>query len=170
MSKEIKPGEVVEEAKAQAAGGLGGEDVAAVKLKHADAIVARMADVHQSGVNVIKAESVHMEQSGARTVKAETVYVEQGGIGLAQGETVGLTQGGIGLAQASTVALKDGRAGAVIAGSADVQHASIVLLAARKVSGEDVEVLFDVKAAVVFGLVTGLVLGLIRLLVGRKKT
>jgi len=170
MSKEIKPGEVVEEAKAQAEGGLGGEDVAAVKLKHADAIVARMADVYQSGVNVIKAESVHMEQSGARTVKAETVYVEQGGIGLAQGETVGLTQGGIGLAQASAVALKDGRAGAVIAGSADVQNASVVLLAARKVSGKDVEVLFDVKAAAVFGLVTGLVMGLIRLLVGRKKT
>jgi len=169
MSKEIKPGEVVEEAKAQAAAGLGGEDVATVKLKHADAIVARMADVHQSGINVIKAESVHMEQSGAGTVKAETVYLEQGGIALAQGETVGLTQGGIGLARASAVALKDGKAGAVIAGSADVQNASIVLLAARKVSGEEVEVLFDVKAAAVFGLVTGLVMGLIRLLVGRKK-
>jgi hypothetical protein len=60
--------------------------------------------------------------------------------------------------------------GAVVvkAEKAELEDCSVVFLSADQVSGE-VDVLFDVKAAVIFGVVVGAVLGLIRLLTGRKE-
>ena len=169
MSKKIERGDVMEEAKTKAAAIQAGDDVATVESGRVDAVVARMVDVRNSGVSTITAEAVHLQNGGVQNVRAETVYLENGGIVRAQGDTIALAQGGIGLARGDAVVLDGGSAGAIVAARAEVRDSSVVFLAARKVSG-DVDVVFDMRSAVVFGLVTGMVLGLFRMFQGLGKT
>ena len=144
-----------------------GDDIVTIDSERADAIVARTVNVRQSGVNSIKAETVHLKQGGAQNVQAETVHLQQGGIMFAAANRIELTQGGIMQARGETVTLHDGGAGAVFARRAELENTSVLLLAAREVSGE-AKVLFDLKAAILFGLVTGLVVGLLKRFTGRK--
>jgi hypothetical protein len=55
----------------------------------------------------------------------------------------------------------------MFAGQAELKDASILLLAAKSVSGE-AKVMVDLKAAVVLGLVVGLVVGLLKHLLRRN--
>jgi hypothetical protein len=58
---------------------------------------------------------------------------------------------------------------ATVADRAELGNSKVVLLAAREVSGEK-QVMFDLKAAIVFGLVTGAVIGLLKMLSGRRES
>ena len=58
---------------------------------------------------------------------------------------------------------------ATVADRAELGNSKIVLLAAREVSGE-AQVMFDLKAAVVFGLIAGAVIGLLKVLSGRGES
>jgi hypothetical protein len=59
--------------------------------------------------------------------------------------------------------------GAVLAQRVEVSGGSVAFLAAGEVSG-DAKILFDMRAAAVFGLAVGLVLGLFKVLMGRQKS
>ena len=72
------------------------------------------------------------------------------------------------MAQGQSVTLNQGGIGAVIAERAQVQDAFVGLMAAREVKGE-ARILFDVRAAVVFGLVVGVVTGLLNVFLGRRR-
>ena len=87
---------------------------------------------------------------------------------LIDAETIELEQGGIFVARGETVSIKDGSAAVVLAQRAELENGTVLLLAAREVSGE-VKVLFDLKAALLFGLVIGVVVGLLRQLTGHKE-
>jgi hypothetical protein len=127
-------------------------DTITLDVGQAEAVVAEMVTMHQSGANSVTAGTVQATQSGFVSVEADHIEVNQGGILLAHGQMVTLNQG---------------RANVVIADHAELENTFVAFLAAQELSG-DARVLFDVKAAAVFGLVTGLVIGLLRLLAGRK--
>jgi hypothetical protein len=115
----------------------------------------------------IVAETVNIEQSGASSVKADTVYVAQGGILSAEADVIEVDQGGIFWAAGQTVIVSQGGAGVVVAEQAELQDSSVILLAARQVSGE-ARILLDLKAGIAFGLAAGLAAGLVRALLGRR--
>lgn len=127
-------------------------DTITLDAGQAEAVVAEMVTMHQSGADSVTAGTVQATQSGLVSVEADHIEVNQGGILLARGQMVTLNQGG---------------ANVVIADHAELENTFVAFLAAQELSG-DARVLFDVKAAAVFGLVTGLAIGLLRLLVGRK--
>lgn len=115
----------------------------------------------------VVAETVNIKQGSVTSVKADTVYVAQGGILAAEADVIELDQGGILWATGQTVTLSQGGAGVVIAEQAELHDTSVLLLAARQVSGE-ARILFDLKAGIAFGLAAGLAAGLVRVLLGRR--
>ena len=64
--------------------------------------------------------------------------------------------------------MHEGGIGVVVAERAEVHDGAVMFMAAREVGGETT-VLFDLKAAVVFGVLVGVVSGLISALAGRKE-
>jgi hypothetical protein len=117
----------------------------------------------------VEADTVEIRQGGAEHVEADKVFVEQGGIGRAEGRFIDVKDGGIGLVQAQNVTLTDGGAGVIAAENVKMQDAMAFLVAANSIEGEDVTVIFDLRAAVVLGVVLGTVLSLFRLLTGRRE-
>ncbi len=117
----------------------------------------------------VQADTVEIRQGGAEHVEADKIVVEQGGIGRAEGRFVDVKDGGIGLVQAQNVTLTDGGIGVVAAENVKMQDAMAFLVAANSIEGEDTTVIFDVRAAVIFGIVLGTVLSLFRLLLGRRE-
>jgi len=118
----------------------------------------------------IQADTVEIRQGGAEHVEADKVFVEQGGVGRAEGRFVDVKEGGIGIVQAQNVTLTDGGAGVIAAENVKMQDAMALFVAANTIEGEDTTILFDFRAAVVFGVVLGTVLSLFRLLTGRRES
>jgi hypothetical protein len=119
------------------------------------------------GEETVVADVVHIDQGGAQSVQAETVHVQSGGIGKAEAETIDVQQGGIGIAQGETITVHEGGIGIALAERAEVHNGGVLLLLAEEVSGET-KVLFDLRAAVLFGLIVGAVGGLFKMLARRK--
>jgi len=124
--------------------------------------------VDSKALESVTAETVNIESGGAQKVEATTVHVTQGGIAVAQAETITVQEGGIAIARGTNVTVNGGGAFLVAAEHAEVHESSVVFLAAQEVSG-DAKILFDVKAAVLFGVIVGLVVGLLKQFAGRKE-
>jgi hypothetical protein len=127
--------------------------VVTIEAEQAETVVADVVDIQQGGVGAVQADVVSLMQGGIVTAEASTIEVTQGGILVAQGQDVTVNQGG---------------AAVVIADHAQFKDSFVGFVAAQEVSGE-AKILFDVRAAVVFGVVAGLVVGLFNLFVGRKR-
>lgn len=130
-------------------------------------VSAETVTITSGAANTVKAQTVTVSQGGIGNAKADSIQVEQGGIGNAQATSIKVEQGGIGMARGETVSVTDGGAFGVFANTARLEQTSVVFLAAKEVSGE-ARILFDWRAAAVFGLVVGLTLGLFKLLTGRR--
>jgi hypothetical protein len=115
----------------------------------------------------VTADVAHIEESGAQVVEAETIHVQSGGIGKATAGTIDVQEGGIGIAQGETITVHEGGIGIALAERAEVHAGGVLFLLAEEISGET-KVLFDLKAAVLFGLIVGVVSGLFKLFAGRK--
>ncbi len=111
------------------------------------------ATVTQTSEACVQAHTVNVTQSGIQRVEARFVDVQDGGIGLTQGENVTLRNGGIGIAFARNVLLKE--------------NASAFLVFAEDVEGNPV-IFVDVWAALLGGLLFGVVVGLLNALWRRK--
>jgi hypothetical protein len=110
---------------------------------------------------------VQIGQEGAEIVEAKTVLVESGAIGKAAAESIEIKEGAIGLAQGGTITVHEGAIGAAFVERAEVHNGAVLLMLAEEIGGET-KVLFDLRAAVVFGLIVGVVSGLFKLFAGRK--
>jgi hypothetical protein len=154
-------------------------------------VQAENVTITQGGAQNVEAQTVTVNQGGIVRVDADTVSVRQGGVLYAKADTIQVTQGGIGLARADGVTVMAGYASGVLASNVSLdaggakyilaregvsmqQAAALVVaspavtvtnsitgfLLARQVNG-NVRVLFDRQAALVFGIATGIVMGMI---------
>ena len=110
---------------------------------------------------------VEIGERGAGVVEAEVVHVQSGAIGQATAETIEIQEGAIGIAQGGAITVHEGAIGIAFAERAEVHEGAVLFMLAEEVSGET-KVLFDLRAAVLFGLIVGVVSGLFKLLAGRK--
>ena len=144
MSEETKPNEGIVET----------PESMVIVGEAAGTLVAEVVEIRQGGANTVRADAVQVTQGGIVTAEADSIQVREGGILVAQGQNVSVEQGGVvGIAISQHVELKDGFVG---------------LLAANEVVGEG-RILFDVRTAVVFGVVAGIVSGLFGFLLGRRR-
>ncbi len=122
--------------------------------------------VEGSRAAMVVGEMVTVNQASIGEARATELTLNEGGIARAYAGVIHVTDGGIGIAQADSISLSDSGAGVVLAQRADLSQSSVLLLAARQVSG-DVRVLFDLRAGAALGLAFGLTLVAFRLLFGR---
>ena len=102
----------------------------------------------------------HSENQGANIV-ADVVNIRDGGAAFIKGHTVEIQDGGAGIIAGQTISIKDGGGGILLADQAELRNSTVVFLATNRVSGE-AKILFDLRAALLFGVVVGLVLGLLK--------
>lgn len=160
----------------------------------AQTINAQLVRMRQSSAGEVAADEVSMQQSAAGRMSADKVTLQQSAAGFIKADHVSLNQASAGLVntgeflsqESSTGFVRaekasiSGYTGAVVAGSADIQHglvglvagrdvyldeARTVFLLARTVNG-NVTTLMDRRSALTAGLVGGLFAGLM-LLLGR---
>ena len=160
----------------------------------AQSINAQTVRMRQSSAGEVAADEVSLQQSAAGRMSADEVTLQQSAAGFIKADHVSLNQAAAGLVntaeflsqESSTGFVRaekasiNGYTGAVLAGSADIQHALVgmvagqnvhldeartVFLLARTVYG-NVTTLMDRRSALTAGLVGGLFAGLM-LLLGR---
>ncbi len=123
-------------------------------------------ELSQGGAQNIQAQEVTVSQGGANHIEATDVFINQGGAGLIHAATASLQEGGAAVIMADQVELQNSAAGLLVADRVVAQESRIAV-AIGHVEG-DVQTLFDVKAGLAFGAAFGLVVALLRWLLGRK--
>ena len=145
----------------------------------ADAVTAEMVRMHQSTAETIQSDDVEMNQSAAVVVNAQSLTARQVALAQVSAETVDISQSAVGAVRADLVNAQ-GYVGVVAGETVTVEGARVGVTAAREVRGGKLEstVLFagrvegevhtvvDTRGAVIAGLVSGLIAGMI-FLVGR---
>ncbi len=116
----------------------------------------------------IEAQIVNISQGGAQNVTAERVLVEQGGIARAEGRFIDVREGAIAVANGENITISDGGAAIVAGENVKMQDSIALFVAASQFEGEDTLVIFDMRAAVIFALVLGLVTSVFKLIRGRR--
>ena len=117
-------------------------------------VVAEVVSIEQGGAQNVKAQTVTVAQGGIAHAEANHIEVKEGGIAVAMGETVTVGEGGVFIAAADTVKMTDSVA---------------VFVAASELSGENVKVIIDARAAAFFALVFGAVVGVVKFLLRRRE-
>jgi hypothetical protein len=117
--------------------------------------------------DVVHGDIVHVDGGEVKNIQAETVQVQEGAILHVEAESVELQEGAIGMVRAGSVTLTEGAIGVAVAERIEVGEGAVLFAAAQEFGGET-QVLFDLKAALIFGAVVGVVSGLVKALAGRK--
>ncbi len=108
-----------------------------------------------------------MNQENDAHIVGETINIQDGGAFMIKGETVSIKDGGAAVITGQNISIQEGGAGLMFANQVEMNDGGAMFLVAREVSG-DVKVMFDIKAAIVFGLLVGAVIGVFKLVAGRK--
>jgi len=108
-----------------------------------------------------------MDKDNNAKIVGETVNIREGGAFLIQGQTVDIKEGGAAVIVAENIRIQEGGGGVLLAKQAEISDGGVLFLAAREVSG-NATIIFDLKAAVVFGLIAGLTISLYKLIAGRS--
>lgn len=148
-------------------------------------VQAELVRMHQSAAEEITCDEIEFHQSGAFDVVAVDVSAHEAALGVVNASQVDLTNSGVGVLHAENVDL-GGTAGVVFAGSANLGNTYSGLVASREVRAERIDSLMLVArhvegqvhtvvdargaalAGILWGVVTGVVLLLGRLLFGRR--
>jgi hypothetical protein len=132
----------------------------------AEKIVATEVEVRQGGANRVEAEKVSISQGGVGQVQTANFDLKEGGAGVVRTESLQMSQSGAGIVYSQTVDLKENsQAGLVFARQVSADHLTTKLLLAGNVEGQ-VETIMDTRQALLVGLSSGFVLGLM-LLIGQ---
>lgn len=131
-------------------------------------ITAESVTIQGGSAAQVNAQTVTVSGGGVQAIKAEMVRVSDGAIGRVEGQSVEVTDGAMGIVQAETVHVSNGAVGVAITQHAEVTDTTVFLLAANEVSGE-AHVLVDLRAAVVMGVISGAIFGLVTWLLGRRQ-
>jgi hypothetical protein len=124
--------------------------------------------VGKEGAGTVIADTVTVQEGAVQNVEAETVTVQQGAILHAQADAIEIQEGAVGVVQSETVTIHEGAVGVAVGERVEVGQGAVIFAAAQEIGGE-AQVMIDVKAALVLGAVMGIVSGLVRALLGRKK-
>jgi hypothetical protein len=116
----------------------------------------------------VTAEVVNIQQGGAQNVTADKITVSQGGIAHAEGRFIDVSEGGIAAAIGENVTLTEGAAFVVAAENVKMSDSIAVFVAANEISGDNVRVIIDVKAAAFFALIFGAIAGVMKVLLRRR--
>jgi len=110
---------------------------------------------------------VNVQNDGAAVISAETVSIQEGGAFIIKGKDVRVREGGGAVIIGETISIQEGGGGFLLAKRAELKDGTVLFLAARSVSGEG-KVIVNLKGAVVFGLMVGLVVGGLKYLIRRN--
>ena len=116
----------------------------------------------------VVADVVNIQQGGAQNVTADKVTVSQGGIAHAEGRFIDVSEGGIAVAMGENVTITEGVVAVVAADNVKMTESVAVFVAANEISGENVKVIIDVRAAAFFALIFGAITGVLRVLMRRR--
>mgnify|MGYP000941006059 CR=1 FL=1 len=116
----------------------------------------------------VTAETVTIGQGGAQNVKAREVHVNQGGIARAEGKFIDVQDGGVALALGENMTLTDGGVAVVMAENVKMVDSMALFVGAGHVDGENTKIIFDMRAAVLCGVLMGIVASLFSKFCGRK--
>jgi hypothetical protein len=130
------------------------------------AVTAQNITFDGGSVESVTAETVTVNGGSIGQANAVTINLTDGGIAQAHGSTINVTDGGIAMARGDMISVSGGGVGAAMARRVEVNNGSIAFVAAGEVGG-DAKVVFDLRAAIVFALVLGAVLGVLKLLMSR---
>ena len=114
----------------------------------------------------VEAQTVTVKESAVGEITADTADVRESAVGKIAAASVQSKETGIGLVKADAVTVSDGGLFGACANEVHMERSKAAFLAAKSVTG-DARVLLDWRAAAAFGAAMGLVLGLLRILIGR---
>lgn len=158
-----------------------------VRMRQSSAadVTAYEVSMQQSAAGRMSADKATLQQSAAGFIKANHVSLNQASAGMVKAGEFLSQEGSTGFVRAEKASIS-GYTGAVVAGSADIHHGMVgmvagrdihleeartVFLLARTVNG-NVTTLMDKRSALIAGLIGGLFAGLMlllgRMLFGRK--
>ena len=139
-----------------------------------DQVQADVVQLNQSSANNVTANTVTIRNSGVRQANGETVTIANSGTGIVQGTNISATNSGLGVCSASeaniqgnvgvmigqSVALNNHRTGLVVTRNVTGGHIqSIIFLAGQ--NHAPVETIVDQRSVTLFGLATGISIGLV---------
>ncbi len=139
-----------------------------------DSIQGEFVQVDQSSVNQIIAESVTLNQSKVQHVSGQQVDIHQSSVGVAHATHVNINSGSVGICSA-TEANVEGDAGVMIGQAVTLNNHRTGLVLTREVHGSNiraviflagrsngaVETIVDQRSVALFGLATGVAMGLV---------
>jgi hypothetical protein len=143
-------------------------DLRGKQVEFKAAAESQQITIGEEGTEAAVADIVYIDGGSAQNVQAQTVEVEEGAILHVEADEVDMQEGVIGMARGEAVTVQEGVVGVAVADQVVVHDGAVLLAAAQEIGGE-AQVLLDLKAALVLGVVAGAVCGLIRVLAGRKK-
>jgi uncharacterized protein YodC (DUF2158 family) len=103
------------------------------------------------------------------TIEAEAVNIKDGGAAVIKGNTVDIKDGGAALIVGDTLNIRDGGAMVIVANRAVLNDSGALFLLAKEVCGNG-RIIFDVKAAVLFGVIVGVIMSLTRVIFCRRNS
>jgi len=110
--------------------------------------------------------SVSIHDDGAAVIKGHNIDIREGGALLIRGENINIREGGAAAIVGKTIHIQEGGGGLLVANQAELNKGT-VLLAVGKIGG-NAKVIFDFKAALLFGLLVGLAVALARVFLPRQ--
>ena len=139
-----------------------------------DQVQADVVQLNQSSANEVTANTVTIRNSSVRQVNGQSVTINSSGTGVIQGTNISVTNSGLGVCSASeaniegnvgvmigqSVALNNHRTGLVVTGDVTGgQIQSVFFLAGQ--NHAPVETIVDQRSVALFGLATGISIGLV---------
>lgn len=139
-----------------------------------ESVEGDIVQVNLCTVNQMNANTVHVNESQVHNVSAQTVNVVQGSLGVAHGASINISGGSVGICSA-TEAVVDGNAGVMIGQSVTLNNHRTGLVLTREVNGGSiqaviclagrtnapVETIVDQRSVALFGIATGIAMGLV---------
>ncbi len=114
------------------------------------------------------AETITSEQTTVEHAQADQIHIAHGGIHRAHARLIDVSQGGIALAISESVTVQDGGIAVAFADTVNMAGGGITVAVAREITG-NTNILFDLRAALAFGLITGIVVSLLNRLLRPMK-
>ena len=139
-----------------------------------ESVQADVVQVETSNVDVVNSTNVTIRNSGVRQVNGQSITVANSGVGIMHGTSVSVSDGGmvicsatdasvngnVGVMIGQSVALNNHRTGLVVTREVHSGHVQSILFLAGRSDGP-VETILDQRSVALFGIASGIAMGLV---------